>query len=531
MRTGRRNGFVTLIRLKQFETGQFKAQINEEIANASQQLFIGKEQIVIAKEALELTAEALNQRIERQKLRTAMPFEVFQAQRFFLQAQLDYLQAVSEYNKAHFALKVARGGTYSNVSKLSKLVGFRDSPSRRCRFFCSPQMMMFAKIKGNSYLGRHFPIEMARQKQIILHHEVIDNKPVALLRFPFDRDLMAIVKTIPEARWQTRAWAIPSSDTVVSDLLQLFKGMAWLDYSGFKPAEKPKSVATSVTLPQLTLDVRVAIDRFSDWMRSKLYSDSTVRTYTGALQLFLRYLENKPLAEIGNEDLEQFVKGYIIAGNYSASFQNQVVNGVKLFFRIIQNKKLDPDRIHRPKTPKLLPNVLSKEEVKEILEAHRNVKHKIMLSLIYACGLRRSELLNLKIHDVDSKRHLLIVRRAKGQKDRVVPLSDKALTLLRDYYRNEKPLNFLFEGDRRGEQYSGTSLQKVLKSALEKAKIKKPVTLHWLRHSYATHLLENGTDLRYIQEILGQKSSKTTEIYTHVSTKSIQRIKSPFDDL
>ena len=178
-----------------------------------------------------------------------------------------------------------------------------------------------------------------------------------------------------------------------------------------------------------------------------------------------------------------------------------------------------------------LPNVLSKEEVKKILEVPANMKHRVMLSVIYACGLRRSELLNLKPVHVDSKRQLLLIINSKGKKDRVVPLSERITVMLREYYKTYRPKEWLFEGQSPGTRYSEQSLQSVLKQALAKTGIRKPVTLHWLRHSYATHLLESGTDLRYIQEILGHKNSKTTEIYTHVSTKSLQKIKSPFDDL
>ncbi len=160
-----------------------------------------------------------------------------------------------------------------------------------------------------------------------------------------------------------------------------------------------------------------------------------------------------------------------------------------------------------------------------------NIKHRTMLSLIYSCGLRCGELLKMKPKDIDSKRMLVMIRLAKGKKDRIVPLSEKVLQLLREYYKRYRPKEWLFEGQKVGEAYSERSLQLVLKHAIEKAGIKKPVSLHWLRHSYATHLLESGTDLRYIQELLGHKSSKTTEIYTHVSTKSIQNIRSPFDDL
>ena len=154
-----------------------------------------------------------------------------------------------------------------------------------------------------------------------------------------------------------------------------------------------------------------------------------------------------------------------------------------------------------------------------------------MLSLIYSCGLRRSELLNLKPADIDSKRGIVIIRQSKGKKDRIAPLSPKILEMLREYYIGYKPKTWLFEGQNENTKYDERSLSNVLKQALTKSRISKPVSLHWLRHSYATHLLESGTDLRYIQELLGHSSSKTTEIYTHVSTKSLQQIKSPFDDL
>ncbi|WP_317245664.1 tyrosine-type recombinase/integrase [Flavobacterium amniphilum] len=154
-----------------------------------------------------------------------------------------------------------------------------------------------------------------------------------------------------------------------------------------------------------------------------------------------------------------------------------------------------------------------------------------MLSMIYSCGLRCGELLALQPIHIDSKRNIVLLKNAKGKKDRIVPLSQKILIMLREYYLMYKPKVFLFEGQNQGMPYDSRSLQQVLKQALKKAAITKPVTLHWLRHSYATHLLESGTDLRYIQELLGHNSSKTTEIYTHVSTKSIQLIKSPFDEL
>lgn len=273
------------------------------------------------------------------------------------------------------------------------------------------------------------------------------------------------------------------------------------------------------------------IEKFKHWLLSRRYSNSTITTYTEALKSFLTFYNEKPVAEINNDDVIRYNNEYILNNNLSASFQNQIVNSLKLFFTTIRETKIEIDKIHRPKREKVLPNVLSKEEVKLILNAHSNIKHKTMLSLIYSCGLRRSELLNLKLTDIDSQRNIVIIRQSKGKKDRIVPLSPKILAMLREYYITCKPQSWLFEGQIKNTKYSDRSLEEVLKKSLKLAAINKPVTLHWLRHSYATHLLESGTDLRYIQELLGHNSSRTTEIYTHVSTKSLQQIKSPFDDL
>jgi integrase/recombinase XerD len=330
-----------------------------------------------------------------------------------------------------------------------------------------------------------------------------------LLQFEYNKADNEYVRSLLGSQWSSslRAWHVQDNDY----FRELF---------GIKKAE---SLLTNSTVKN--------IEAFKRWMTSRRYSENTIKTYSEALRTFLFYFNQKAAEDITNLDIIDYNNDYIRKNNFSASFQNQTVNAIKLFFRSVRNTKIDFEKIHRPKREKLLPNVLSKEEVKAILNALGNVKHKAMLSLIYSCGLRRSELLNLKPADVDSKRGILIIRQAKGRKDRIAPLSAKIIEMLRDYYKAYKPKVWLFEGQYEGEQYSEKSLHSVLKQALVKTGINKPVTLHWLRHSYATHLLESGTDLRYIQEILGHKSSKTTEIYTHVSTQSLQKIKSPFDDL
>lgn len=273
------------------------------------------------------------------------------------------------------------------------------------------------------------------------------------------------------------------------------------------------------------------LSQFKQYLNYRRYSPNTIKTYTDALEVFFRYHHEQLPQNLGVSDVIDFNHGYILENNLSASYQNQVINALKLFYRNRFNRIMDLDNLERPRREKRLPNVLSKQEIKAILGAPTNLKHRAMLSLMYACGLRRSELLGLTLKDVLSDRNLLFIRQSKGKKDRVVPISDKIIDMLREYYKAYKPKTWLFEGQEQGTCYSERSIQLVLKHALVKAGNTKPVSLHWLRHSYATHLLESGTDLRYIQELLGHSSSKTTEIYTHVSTKNLQQIRSPFDDL
>lgn len=279
------------------------------------------------------------------------------------------------------------------------------------------------------------------------------------------------------------------------------------------------------------MNINAHLAHFKNYLKSQRYSPNTIKTYTEALGVFFQFHSNKAPEKLEIEDIIHFNTGYILRKNLSASYQNQVINAIKLFYRNRFKRFMNLDNIQRPRREKRLPNVLSKQEIKAILEAPTNLKHRALLSLIYACGLRRSEVLNLTLKDVLSDRNLLFIRQSKGKKDRVVPISHKIIEMLRDYYKAFKPKTWLFEGQYTGEQYSERSLQLVLKQALQKAGNKKPVSLHWLRHSYATHLLECGTDLRYIQELFFFYFSWTTEIYTHVSTQNLQQIRSPFDDL
>jgi integrase/recombinase XerD len=355
------------------------------------------------------------------------------------------------------------------------------------------------------------------------------------LYFEKNDEIIRLLRTnFPQIHWSQsqNAWLLPFESKIKSQLFQVLRGKIWIDYSQLQQKHEAKSVAKPFhSLPALVEDQKAAIIRFKNYLSANRYSENTLTTYSDALSIFLRFYAHKDISDITNLDVETFNNEYILKNKYSASFQNQVVNAIKLFFRVVEKKSISVELLERPRREHRLPNVLSKEEVKDILNAHHNLKHKMMLSLIYACGLRRSELLNLTLKDIQSNRNLIIVRQSKGKKDRIVPIGNKLIESLREYYLMYKPKTWLFEGQIIGGKYSERSLELVLKQSLAKCKITKPVTLHWLRHSYATHLLESGTDLRYIQELLGHNSSRTTEIYTHVSQKSIQHIRSPFDDL
>jgi integrase/recombinase XerD len=333
-------------------------------------------------------------------------------------------------------------------------------------------------------------------------------EPRIAIYFPKNNAWIERIKKLADARWSASliCWHVPDTD----ENRERFK----IEKRFVPNAEH-----------------QIKMQSFQQWLSSKRYAQSTIKTYTDALASFFIFFNNKAIKDFETNDLIVFNNNYILKNKLSNSYQNQIVNAIKLFFKSIEHQQMNPALMHRPKPEKLLPNVLSKEEVKQILEAHTNLKHKTMLSLIYSCGLRCGELLSLLPIHIDSKRGVVLIKQAKGKKDRIAPLSPKILDMLRIYFKQFQPQIYLFEGNEKGKPYDERSLQMVLKQALAKAKIAKPVTLHWLRHSYATHLLESGTDLRYIQELLGHKSSKTTEIYTHVSTKNIQKIISPFDTL
>jgi integrase/recombinase XerD len=271
-------------------------------------------------------------------------------------------------------------------------------------------------------------------------------------------------------------------------------------------------------------------DRFSGFMERRPYSVSTITTYTSIIRAFHEALKGVDPDRLSDEDIGRYINKYFVQAGRSRSYQNQAVNALKLYNRTQFNRNIGLDVALRPKPERKLPNVLSQDEVRRLPTSFRNQKHKTIFYLIYSGGLRISEVVNLTLRDIDSSRSVIRIRNSKGAKDREIPLSTRALEQIRVYYKVFKPKEYLFEGQF-GGPYSTRSIQALFKRALKETGIRKKATVHTLRHSYATHLLENGTDIRIIQELLGHRSSKTTELYTYVSRQTKQKIPNPLEQL
>jgi integrase/recombinase XerD len=273
-----------------------------------------------------------------------------------------------------------------------------------------------------------------------------------------------------------------------------------------------------------------ALERMKKHLEGNRYSLRTTKSYLPLLDLFFRYYNTTDPEDITVDQVSHFVHEFIIKNGYSASYQNQVVSAIKTWYEISGTGRINPVLLDRPRRGRTLPKVFSKDEVRRILNATRNGKHKLLLWLAYSCGLRRSELINIKLEDLDRSRGVINIMEGKGKVDRIVPVPDKVWEKVDEYIGGYTPKVYLLEGQG-GGRYSAESVYQVFKQALRRAGIRKEVGIHSLRHSYATHLHENGLDIRYIQELLGHKSTKTTEIYTHVSRRNIAAVRSPIEDI
>ncbi|MCG8701234.1 MAG: tyrosine-type recombinase/integrase [Bacteroidales bacterium] len=343
--------------------------------------------------------------------------------------------------------------------------------------------------------------------------------------FAYDTTLIKNVKQIPGRKWSEtmRCWHIPDDKKSQKVLKQLF-----IQAKNHHNSLPDKQVNSKVVFYARERNSCI-IKKYDMYLTRRNFSKKTQDSYTCAIRKLSNYYYDKELTTLTNDDINGYLY-YISRNRYSVSMQNVTISAIKMLYSKILNQNLDIQKLERPRKTKPLPKVIAKEDIEKMLRSIRNQKHQMALLLIYSFGLRRSELINLKLSDINSTNKALTICNGKGFKDRILPISDKIMKAIISYYHAYTPIVYLIEGQKPGESYSPTSLQKIFHKYMDKIKPKNNYTLHCLRHSYATHLLENGTDLRYIQELLGHRSSRTTEIYTHVSVRSLRNIKTPSDD-
>lgn len=333
------------------------------------------------------------------------------------------------------------------------------------------------------------------------------------VHFDYDKILIQKVRAIPDAKWSKTmgCWHVPHT----TELSQ------YLDIGQSARIEAPVHQSN-----------QEAIESVKKWMLQRSYSQKTIDLYARQWQHFFDN-SKKPWIELTPTDITDYNYEKFVNSKQKLRYSahNVFVSAMKLFFKANRHPNMVPDDIKRPRKRKRLPSVLSEEEVRRIIAATMNIKHRALLMLVYSGGLRIGETLNLKVGDINSERGVIEIHAGKGNKDRQVPLSRRALELLREYYKYYKPVYYLFEGETAGKPYSPRSAQNVIRRSVQRAGINKHVTMHTLRHSYATHLMERGVGLRYIQEILGHSSPKTTMIYTHVSGKRLRDVVSPLDEM
>jgi integrase/recombinase XerD len=352
--------------------------------------------------------------------------------------------------------------------------------------------------------------------EILLHFNAIgiepnttvhDGQPVVQLIFPADNIVIASIKEYG-GQWSKSlgSWYVPRSKP---SLIKMLKAIATI--KGMDIERKEMKAMTR----QLEL---------------KNYSKSTIKNYVNSFSGFLDHFYPRECESIMKEEAENYVLGLAKEKNVSEATRHTAINAIKFYYEQVLHYPKQQYELQRPKKPIKTPSVFSIDEIAKIISSLSNLKHKVIVMTGYATGLRASEIINLRVKDIDSARMVINVRSGKGKKDRVVMLSRVLLEILRHYYEHYRPKEFLFEGQE-GGQYSKRSINIFLAQAKAKAGIRKQGSTHALRHSFATHLLESGTDLKVIQELLGHHDIKTTLRYTHVSLKHIGTVVSPLDKL
>ncbi|HLV40364.1 tyrosine-type recombinase/integrase [Xanthomarina sp.] len=357
--------------------------------------------------------------------------------------------------------------------------------------------------------------------------------------FKFDTKIKTYIKNFDGVTWSVthKTYYVAHSDQTLHQLFTyLQKGGYYVDYSHLKyvkreitsPFAKIKPPDKTILFRELTKAQKDILKAYVTYLRGKRLSESTVSSYGYFILRYLNHHKDLELIHWNTRSIEDFMEQVISKEYYSISSHRQCISAFKHFTAYCDLENFDASHFKRPKKSNYLPTILSKEAIIDLMQVTRNLKHRAIIGLIYSGGLRIGELLNLKLNDLDIDRSQIHIKQGKGRRDRTVGMSEAIKPLLINYIRTYTPASYVVEG-RDGGVYSASSIRNFIKQSCRLAGISKPVTPHTLRHSYATHMLENGIDLRYIQELLGHVKPETTMIYTHVAQKSLMQIRNPLD--
>ena len=372
---------------------------------------------------------------------------------------------------------------------------------------------------------------MNTHPQIKLEYGTHYQQEVILVRYDYNHPVKLKLKELFDARWSRShgCWLIAKEEFDLGIFFDGIRDLAYIDYSALKKPDinrKKQNYREIVNYHYRKL-IELPLG-YLEKLEQKRYSDNTIKLYVAYFKDFIHYFQNRDIDGLNKNEINSYILFLIKQQNISPTQQNQRISAIKFYYEKVLGLPKEFYDIERPRKKFALPKVLSEQEVLRILKATTNLKHKTLLATIYSAGLRRSELINLRKEDVDYDKNIIFIRGAKGKKDRISILSDANARLLNKYQKQYGPKYWLFESPDK-KKYSTSSISRALDKAVFQAGLNKRVTPHMLRHSFATHLLEQGVDLRYIQNLLGHESTKTTEIYTHVSKKSLHKIKSPLD--
>jgi integrase/recombinase XerD len=374
---------------------------------------------------------------------------------------------------------------------------------------------------------------MPYPRTIYVDRRTIHGKDSIALSFKYDQEFIALCKH-NRFRWfaEGKAWYLPNTPPGLDLVRATFTEKAELnfaDYHNKRHIPVPQTKPLRQTTKEHPEPVAKALERYEQFLKIKRYSANTIKTYYSLLEGMLLHFEKDP-SELVLSDIERYFYDVIIRKNYANSTHRQIIGAIKLAQNAGVLSMMKDVELYHPKKERHLPEVLSKEEVLSIIKSIQNLKHRTIISILYSCGLRIGELLNLQVNHLDFERRVISIKNAKGRKDRIVMLSKKLGILLHNYLEVYKPEHYLIEGTG-GSSYSPASVRKILKRACREAKIRKRVTPHTLRHSFATHLVEMQVNLRVIQKLLGHSKPETTAIYTHISNDMITNMPNPFDEI